>query len=101
MADIYVSETFIPSSVLQCNFAGMFEVTHTILICMLQSVYFQQWDIGLGPLPIMYPALLLTEFYSKTYPEVFPRHKTSCICQLLSEETVHLLSGTYSTFPIL
>ena len=68
MADIYVSETFIPSSVLQCNFAGMFEVTHTILICMLQSVYFQQWDIGLVPVPIRYPALLLTEFYSKTDP---------------------------------
>ena len=66
VADIYVSETFIPSSVLQCNFAGMFEVTHTIWICMLQSVYFQQWDIGLVPLPIMHPALLLTEFYSKT-----------------------------------
>lgn len=62
---------------------------------------FQQWDIGLVPLPIMHPALLLTEFYSKTDPEVFPRRKTSCIRQLLIEGTAHLLSGTYSTFPIL
>ena len=68
---------------------------------MLQSVCFQQWDIALVPLPIMHPALLLTEFYSKTDPEVFSRRKTSCIRQLLIEGTAHLLSGTYSTFPIL
>ena len=48
----------------------MFEVTQIILICMLQFIYFQQWDIGLVPLLIMHPALLLTEFYSRTYPEV-------------------------------
>ena len=38
---------------------------------------------------------------AKPILEVFPRRKTSCIRQLLIEGTAHLLSGTYSTFPIL